>query len=392
MPSEAASTTSIPPPATAPASAPERARAEAALAALAAPRDAFRSALAATAEEIRGLLAAAIAPGERPLRLAAELGPFAAARIDAGRLAELLSPSGLADGSARAQVTRQADRAPVERALARLVELELRGDDLFRCRVAPGGDLQATVEEALAEAGCAFGAARLVELAHSGRYRSEEHSGLAERFAFRRWSRAERAIAPPLVVEVEGADLAAGGLARFLDGAVKLVLVVAGEEAPPAALVRLITPGVLVLQATGPGALAEVASCPGPAVAALLPTSAARFIHAPALDGAPARLTIEHLPAAPAAGAVVPFPWGDELRQLAALAAVGSAARGASAAGVSPEAASASPAAVGAPGAVPVVIPPGAAAAEPDAAADQADRLAAWLLQQAGLAGAGAAG
>ncbi|HET9984882.1 MAG TPA: hypothetical protein VFQ38_14890, partial [Longimicrobiales bacterium] len=138
-------------------------------------------------------------------------------------------------------------------------------------------------------------------------------------------------------------------------------LVVRGP-APPAALVRLITPGVLVLQAASAEALAPLAAGDGPAVAALVPEGAALFRHAPAAAATGhARLTLDAVPeAAPRAiGAYTAFQQQEELRQLLELAA----------APAWPEPAAGAPATNGAGEFTP------------------ADRLAAWLLKQANLDG-----
>jgi hypothetical protein len=81
------------------------------------------------------------------------------------------------------------------------------------------------------------------------------------------------------VVELEGSDLVASELAEFLDGNVKLVLLVNGE-APPAPLVRLITPSTFVLQTPDAEELEKkFAAASAPAIAALMPADAAQFVH-----------------------------------------------------------------------------------------------------------------
>ena len=160
------------------------------------------------------------------------------------------------------------------------------------------------------------------------------------------------------MASVGGGDLRVGGLADFLDGGQKIVLVVDGECAP-APLARLITPNTLVIQTDNAEGLARLASWPGPAVAALVPASSARFVHDPA-GGSETwhRLTLQHLPEAPrtAVGGLSPAQQAEDLRQLAALST----------------APKASP---------PAEMPAGAA----PPTADPVDHLAAWLLQQANL-------
>lgn len=327
-----------------------RERVAAALEAVSTERMAFRSSLVVTIEEVRGLLdARETRDADRGGRLADELGTFAAGRIDSARLAELLiEPHRV--GTAEAQ--------QIERALDVLRSLQADGDAAFVSTLDTDDTLTRGAGRALAELGRAFGAARVVELVRDGLYKGRDRDSL-ERFPFRRWNRAERAIAPPLILEIRGADLCAGGLAEYLDGSQKIVLVVDGET-PPAALTRLITPGVLVIQTDDPADLARLGECPGPAVAALVPATAARFTHAPAADGGPGALMVERLPAEDPRrpiGERSVFQQREELRQLRALTRVG-------------------PQAGGAPGGV---AKDGTAAAE----LDPAGKLAAWLLGQA---------
>jgi hypothetical protein len=333
-------------------------RALKALEALAGPREAFHSALVATAEEVRGMLEArAGSDVERTTRTTAELGDFAAGRIDIERFGALAE---------RRESLEEDDAAQVERAARTLESLIEREDDLFRARVEPDGDLRDTVESALSEAGRAFGAARSAELARSGRYRAEEHDAWIDHFPPGRWSRRERAVAPPLVVEVQGRDLKTGGLAEFMDGAQKIVLVVSGE-APPAALVRLITPSVFVMQVEGTEALGRLEGVPGPAVAAVVAAGASRFVHVPGANGRAPRLTVEYLPEEEpkqALGALSAFQQAEELRQLMAMAQVVTG---------SPPA----PAAEG--------VGDATAGGEVGPPSAPADMLAAWILRQADL-------
>jgi hypothetical protein len=231
--------------------------------------------------------------------------------------------------------------------------------------VPAGGDLRAGVARALADLGRAFGAVRTFEVARSGGRRAGEAAAALDGFPYARWSRGERRAAPPLVVAVDGADLRAGVLAEFLDGAQKIVLVVRGPCAP-AALVRLVTPGTFVLQSADGTGLDRFAEWGGPGIAALVPDTAARFAHDPA-GGAAAwqRLSVAHLPEGDpriSVGGASGAQQAEELRQLRMLAA-------------RPEAP---------PGAVAVPV----AGAAPQAA-DPADKLAAWLLSQVDLSDLG---
>jgi len=324
-------------------------------------RASFRSALVVTSEQLRARLDAGAPtdalPGDRA---AAQLGSFAAGRIDPQLFAELISDS----------EPEESDwLGPASQALETLESVSARGDDLFMVRVDSGEDLYAAVDGALAEAGRAFGAARVVELARTGRYVSTRHDSMLAAFPFRRWSRTERDKAPPLVVDVDGGDLIVGGLAGFLDAAVKIILLVRGDS-PPAPLARLVTPGVLVMQAHEADELELVGKAAGPAIAALVPAEAGRFVHEPAEGGT--RLEVGYLPETEpgrSLGQVSAFQQAEELRLLRALAA-GEAA---------PVAA----------GVAPTVPSPATDGASPPSATgtpgQPVDVLAAWLLRQADL-------
>jgi len=287
-------------------------------------REAFHSAVAVTVDQVRSFLEARQPPeGSASDHVATELGPFAAGRIDAKRFSSLVSEPDSED---------VVQLAPLERALAALRTVSQRGDDLFTVRMERGEILSDRVARALAEAGRAFGAARVIRLARSDRYEPEQHAALLDSFPFQRWSASEREIAPPLVVEVDGADLLVAGLADFLDGSQKLVLVVR-DPSPPAPLVRLITPGVLVLQTTDPADLDRLLRTPGPAVAALVSEEAAHFLHEPATNGKAPLLEVTRMPEEKprwSLGCISAFQQTEELRHLAALAsrpAAASAAR-----------------------------------------------------------------
>lgn len=349
--------------------------------ALAGAREAFRSAMAITVEEVRTLAASLRSPAaDRATRMAEELGAFAEGRIDPGRLAGLLvEPHPVA----------RFDLVQVDDALSALRSILDRGDDAFRIAVEPETSPAHAVDLALGDLGRAFGAARVVEAVRRGHHDPRERQ-LLERFPFRRWNRPERALVPPLVVEVDGADLRAGGLAEFLDGSLQLVLVVGGDSAP-APLVRLITPGVLVMQTDDPDDLAVLAGWPGPAVAALVSGTAARFVHEPQRDGEPARTRVVRVPddePRRMLGGLTPFQQREELRQLARLAAADTAGGPSPATGTaaaSADGAGGAEGAVAAPPAGGVVSPAGATVAAGAAPADEAGRLAAWLLDQADL-------
>ena len=374
---------------------PSEERSRQALQALAAPRERFLSAVATAVEQVRGYLNTHRTPPAGPVAQSlAELGGFAAGRIDAARFAALFQGGDPLDAASLARV---------ERALGVLQEVAAAGDDLFHVSVASGADLYGVVNGALARAGRAFGAAQTVELVRTGRFRVDEHGDQLYAFPFRRWNRAERQIAPPLVVEVDGADLRAGVLAEFLDGAQKIVLIVHGLLAP-APLARLVTPGVFVLQTTDPAELKKLAATEAPAVAALVGEGAARFTHDPAAGQTlAARLAVQALPTdrlAGPLGGLSAFQMADELRHLELLAtgphpptASPNAGRGGERQEFDggpplPPAGEGVARSAGGEGAVAGSRQPEAGSRQPTAdSVDTVDQLAAWLLRQADLSG-----
>lgn len=327
-----------------------------ALRALHAPRERFASAVAAAVEEVRGFLDShrPSFDGRATNRAATELGAFAAGHIDPERFGALLGGGGALDGTAIARV---------ERALHELQRVAAAGDALFLADVGEHADLHMVVGHALASAGRAFGAAQAVARVRAGR---AADGVLLEPFPFRRWNRAERQIAPPLVVEVPGAALHAGALAEFLDGAQKIVLIVQ-PPAPPAALARLVTPGVLVMQTSDAAELAEVGAFPGPAVAALVPEGAARFVHRPGAGRTPGeRLAVHELPDPSAIRPIDGMSAWHQREELGLLKELtGSSAR--------------------VQGSSERQEPPGTGHLNLEPALPDADRLAAWLLKQAEL-------
>lgn len=210
---------------------------------------------------------------------------------------------------------------------------------------------------------------RVVASARDGRSGGPDPDEFAEGLPVRAWGRSERRMAPPLVVEVAGADLVPGGLAEFLDGGLEIVLVV-GDPAPPAPLAGLVRPGIFVVQTTDPQELAPAASYDGPSVSALMPDGAARFVHDPRAGGTYAeRLTVSEVPDPEGLAPVGPITVFRQRQDLEHLTALG----------------------VGGPGARAEAAAPAAATdgAGPAAGGDSAaDHLAGWLLQQAGI-GAG---
>jgi hypothetical protein len=291
-------------------------RVEKALRALAGPIETYRSAVVTTVEEVRGYLTTQKSKGEGDDGgVAAGLGVFAAGRIDFERFSSLTNSRGQEDDP---EAVRK-----VEKALDILRAIAAGGDDAFHLKVKPGTRLRDALAGRWAEVGRGFAAARLAAMARAGSLNSKNEDKLLAALGFERWNQAERRLAPPLVIELKGADLHAGDLAEFLDGNVKIVLVVTGEAAP-APLVRLITPSTFVLQTTAGAGLDRLAKSEGPAVAALMPGSAAQFVHDPAAGSSPAaRLELisvpEKAPKDPVGGMSVRQQL-DEVEQLKTLA------------------------------------------------------------------------
>jgi hypothetical protein len=328
---------------------PSDPRTTAALAALQAPRERFQSAVAATLEEVRVYLDThRAAADDRLAVLAAEFGLVGGRHIDIGRMAGLVT--------ATPGIT-PATQAVLARALAVLQEVASRGDDGFVVDLPAGESLYGATTDRLAELGRAMGAARVVDAARNGRYRPSEHDRWLARFPFASWSQADRTVAPPVVVEMDGADLRPAGLAEFLDGAARIVLVVRGDTSP-APLVRLVTPRTFVAQTADASVVARLAAADGPGIVALMPDHTARFVHDPAAGSALSdRLVVSEMPDLDhrkRTGAFTVAQQHEELEQLHALQ---------SAATVS------------------------TAATALSAPADPVDKLAAWLLQQADLSG-----
>lgn len=329
---------------------PSDPRLQKALAALAQPIAEFRAIIEGAIAQADAFLAAqrASAP-QRAAQAAASLGRFAEGRINSVAFAALFPPVAAAPSAAL---------AALDRALVVLRAVRERGDGLFVVDVSPGRRLGPELDDVLAEAGHAFGAVVLAEVVRSGRY-TLEHERLLKPHKFLWWNKTERRFAPPLVALVDGADLRSGAIMDFADGREKIVLVVRGAS-PPAPLARCVTPGTFVLQTVDGSGLDRVAAFHGPAVAAIVPEGAAVFTHDPA-GGKDSwqRMTVKHIPAAPkrALGGQSAWQMGEDLRVIADLAAT------------------------------PFIVPAAGngAAAPAVGAADATEKIAAWLIGQAGL-------
>jgi hypothetical protein len=325
------------------------------------PIRAFASALVTTSDEVRRYLATCRFTWDGQVaRVRAELGPLAAGRIDPERFAALASDHREAGPAAI---------AAVERALDALTDLTGRGELLCRVEVPEGGGLHDAVARALGEIGRAFAAARLARDVRTGRWPAGAEAAAVDALPFARWTRSERRLAPPLVVSVQGGALRPAGLSEFLDGHLKLVLVVEGE-CPPAPLARLVAPGTFVLQTHDGAGLDRLAAFEGPGVAALVPDSAARFVHDPGAGlAAYDRLRIERLPDRPPRRALGGLSAAQQVEELELLRSLATRPAGA-------EPRPAGAVAAAAPGGGP-------------ASADPTEKLAAWLLSRVDLSDLG---
>lgn len=322
---------------------PSDERSTVALQALRESMDRYRGTVQVAAERVDAWLAS-LADDPAHERVASALGGFAAGRIDIERFSTLWSDRPVLD---------EGERAMVRRAAAILREHATLPDERFHMEVPPGGRLNLALANVLGDLGRAFGAMLVSELVRGGRYDAAEHAVVLHGLPRYRWTRAERSVAPPVVIEIDGADLWAGEVAQFADGAQKIVFVVRAPS-PPVLLGRLITPGTLVMQTTRPESLAAAMKTPGPAIAALMPEGSAEFVHLP--DPAlqlHQRLTVSFSPQGTRKAVQAWSAWQqeEEMRQLLAM----------------------------------VAPPVPAIAASGNGAADPVDRLAGWLLAQAKL-------
>jgi len=289
---------------------PSDERIEQALETVSAQKQAFRSALAATIDQMGAYAHAhGAAKDQKAELIAMELGPFAANLVDASEFSQYAE-------DAPASTTQTLD--VVKKAQETLDELADKGDEIFVVEVESGGSLWHSVHQRLAELGRAFAAARAFETAKANGEKVES----VETLPFGKWSSRERRLAPPLVVSIDGADCRANALADFLDGSLKLVLLLRGESTP-APLVRLITPNTFVAQANDIAGLKKLGLWDGPGIGAVVPDSAARFVHDPkGGEKIVERVKISNLPEdvrRKPMGGVSAAQQGEELRQLKAL-------------------------------------------------------------------------
>ena len=251
-----------------------------ALAALRAPIDQYRFAVSAALDRARAVVAA---ESENRSQLS-PLGDFASGLISIERFAQV------AGGAVPISATAHAVIARCIEALEQILDSR---DNAFV--VNAGNDVARAVNTAFARLGSAFQCARIVELIRRGEYDLSLH-GLPGEKQFSEWGPAERRIAPPLVVVANGELVDPMSIAPFIDGSVKIVLILKGETSP-ALLARLISPQVFVAQSSDATVLAALKDFDGPAVIALIAAKEAQFTHDPRGGWAAwQRLRITHMP------------------------------------------------------------------------------------------------
>ncbi len=318
-------------------------RVVAALSALRSQIALFRFAVSGTLERARSTLASESGPSQTRVAL----GDFAGGRIDPDRFAMVSSGSGPLD---------VIGRVVVERATEVLESLLRDGDEEFVVDVHAGTSPAEAIRARMATLGSAFGAAALVELVRRRTYDLAQHGLPFEGHPFERWTAGERKLAPPLVIRLDGRDLDAFELAPLIDGCVRLILLVDGPCAP-APLARLISPGVFVAQAGDMKVLEKLTDLDAPAVIAVMKGKEARFIHDPRAGSAAwQRIEVTHMPDThprKSLGARSALQQRDDLAHLKAL--------------------------------VEQPVLPANSADALVGAADATDKIAAWLIGQAGL-------
>lgn len=322
---------------------PYDAKALEALTALSPAIDAYQARVTAVADRIKEYLDTN-GDDTEAAHEGARLGEFAAGRIDLDRFAALWEPADALDHSERRIVARARDV---------LRDIATWEKEQFIVNVPPGGRIAAALGNFLSDIGRGLGAMTVAELVRTRRF-DDDDLDLFHGFPRFRWTRAERGLSPPVIVTLDGADLWAGEAAQYLDGNQKVVLVVR-SPAPPAPMVRLITPGTFVMQTCEVHALEMLLTTDGPAIAAVMPDGAAEFVHRPGATPSHQRIVLTTRPQGARRGVEGWTTWQQqqELEQLYALAAA----------------------------------PPAAAQPTSDATtADPAARLASWLLSHADAA------
>jgi hypothetical protein len=228
----------------------------------------FRSALTVTADQVRGLLAGSNNTEDDQ---SVALGFFAKGKVNIERFASFTPRAARVDAAAE---------APIRAAQEVLKSLLAQGDELFIIQTEEGKGLGHQLSVRLASIGRAFAAARVIDMVKSGAYKEDKHAATLEKFPYAKWNSSERALAPALLVEVFGADFKPSAIVPLLDTNMKIVFNVS-DDAPAAALSRVISPGVFVQQETGSASLEAFTAFKGIAVAAFLPSTAVSFVHDP---------------------------------------------------------------------------------------------------------------
>jgi len=284
-------------------------RVDAALSALRPRIAAFRLAVSGALERAKNTLASESGPDQARVAL----GDFAAGLINPDRFAMISSGFAPLDS---------VGLAIVERAVKALEALLRAGDEDFIVDVRAGTSAAVAIRARMTALGPAFGAATIVDLVRRRTYDPAQHGLPLEAHPFQKWTVAERRLAPPLVIRLDGRDLDAFELAPLIDGWVRLVLLVA-EPCTVAPLARLVSPGVFVAQTGDMKVLERVTDFDGPAVIAVMSGPEARFIHDPRAGSAMwQRIEVTHMPAAQprkSLGARSAWQQRDDLSHLKAL-------------------------------------------------------------------------
>lgn len=315
----------------------------------AAARKDFLSSVRATADQVDAFLRARKGTTrDASGRVAETLGNFAAGRIDASRFSALVPTE---------QETPPTVITAMEQAGEVLREIALFDERAFLARAQPGESAADAARQVLGTLGAAFGAAELVETARAGRFPDPATHRRLQVYDPDDWKTRERVLAPPVVVVAPGERLRSAHMRDWLEGSQQVVIVVEGR-CPPAPLVPLISPGVLVGQVHTVDELDVLKDFEGPAVLALVPPEAAAWAYDPRRSPA---LEVRHDPGAADLRTVGPTSVWRQRQDLEQLRA---------SAGMPPSMASAGR--------------NGDGASESGA---PADRLAAWLLMQADVSG-----
>lgn len=246
---------------------------------------AFRLAISSTLERATNTLASESGSSQAGVTL----GEFASGRIDAERFAMISAGSPPLD---------RAGRTVVAKATKVLEQLLRAVDEDLVLEVESGESLAAAIRERMATLGRVFRAATLIELVRRRTYDGVQHGLPSEGCPFERWTIAERRLAPPLVIHLDGRDLDAFALAPFIDGWARLILIVDGQSSP-APLARLVSPGVFVAQSGDTKVMDRLNGFDGPAVIAVMNGTEARFVHDPRTGSATwQRIEVTHMPTA----------------------------------------------------------------------------------------------